>query len=113
MAKRTTYVLFTRREKNKALRFRDAKQERLYLELRAATDDGVEIDSKNAGEFAVIECQSSRHLRRPRTYAVFVVVSASSRMASVVAVRSRKYCRTRAVWTGLSLLYHVVSADGV
>lgn len=68
IVKRTTYILFTRREKNKALWFRDAKQERLYLKLRAPADDGVEIDSENAGEFTVIDVSvihNKSEARRP------------------------------------------------
>ena len=118
MAKCTTYVLFSRRKKNKALGLRDTKQERLYFKLRAMANDGVEIDSKDASEFAIIHVSVNRNLEnrrtwRSRTYAVFVVVSASSRRSSVIAVRSRKYRRTRAAWTGLSLLYHAVNAAGV
>lgn len=55
MVKRTTYILFTWREKNEAFRLRDTKQERLYFELRATANDGVKINSKNAGKFAVID----------------------------------------------------------
>lgn len=111
-----TYILFTRREKDKALRLRDAKEKRLYFELGATTDDGVEINSENAGEFTVIGVSAINYqssFRTTKNYAVFVVVSASSRMSSVIAVRSRKYRRTRAACTGLLLLYHAVNVDGV
>ena len=61
MVKRTTYVLFSRRQKNEVLGLRDTKQERLYFKLRATANDGVEIDSKDASKFAVIHVSVIRH----------------------------------------------------
>jgi len=61
MVERITYVLFTRREKNKALRLRNTKQERLYFKLRATANDGVEVNSENAGKFAVIDESVTRY----------------------------------------------------
>ena len=55
VAKCTTYVLFTWREKNKTLWLRDAKHEGLDFELRTTTDYRVEIDSKHTREFAVVD----------------------------------------------------------